>query len=200
MPSSCLCRLPRCVFPYSYTQPYPRSVPYCSPAARSTGGEVRSLVSYPRKETTHPAALSLWWCSVTPVLIYKTPGHRLHHLHLSINREGRWAPQMFHNHFFLHFSLFSTAPWDLANSKPVHSLMLSSHLFLCLPYLLRPFTVPCKMVLARPEERETCPYHFNLRLFTMVKRSSCVPIACWIMARTSSLVAWSLHGMCSIIC
>ena len=34
---------------------------------------------------------------------------------------------------FLHFFLFSTALWDSANSKPVHSLMLSSHLFLCLP-------------------------------------------------------------------
>ena len=48
---------------------------------------------------------------------------------------------------FLHFSLFSTALWDMANSRPVHSLILSSHLFLCLPCLLAPFTVPCKMVL-----------------------------------------------------
>ena len=56
---------------------------------------------------------------------------------------------------FLHFSLFSTALWDLVNSRPVHSLMLSSHLSLCLPCLLPPFTVPCKMVLARPDERET---------------------------------------------
>ena len=52
---------------------------------------------------------------------------------------------------FLHFSLFSTALWDLPDSRPVHSLMLSSHLFLCLPCLLPPFTVPCKMVLARPD-------------------------------------------------
>ena len=37
--------------------------------------------------------------------------------------------------------------------------MLSSHLFLCLPCLLPPFTVPCNMVLARPDERETCPQH-----------------------------------------
>ena len=42
---------------------------------------------------------------------------------------------------FLHFSLFSTALWDLPNSRPVHSLKLSSHLFLCLPCLLPPFTV-----------------------------------------------------------
>ena len=44
---------------------------------------------------------------------------------------------------------------DLPNSRPVHSLILSSHFFLCLPCLLPPFTVPCKMVLARPDGRET---------------------------------------------
>ena len=68
---------------------------------------------------------------------------------------------------FLHFSLFSTALWDLANSSPVRSLMLSSHLFLCLPHLLSPFNVPCEMVLARPDEQETCPYHFSLDPFSM---------------------------------
>ena len=56
---------------------------------------------------------------------------------------------------FLHFSLFSTVLRDLPNSRPVHSLILSSHFFLCLPCLLPPFTVPCKMVLARPDGRET---------------------------------------------
>ena len=47
--------------------------------------------------------------------------------------------------------------------------------FLCLPCLLPPFTVPCKMVLARPDERETWSYHCSLRLFTMFRRSSCSP-------------------------
>ena len=61
-----------------------------------------------------------------------------------------------------------------------------------------PFTVPCKMVFARPDERETWPYHCSLRLFTMV-RSSCGPIACWILAQTSSLVTWSLYEMRSIL-
>ena len=51
--------------------------------------------------------------------------------------------------------LLSTTLRDLANSRPVHSLMMSFHLFLCLPCLLSPFTVPCKMLLARPDERET---------------------------------------------
>ena len=52
------------------------------------------------------------------------------------------------------------------------------------------------MVFARPDERETWPYHFSLRLFTMVRRSSCGPIACWILARTSLLVPWSLLSGC----
>ena len=106
--------------------------------------------------------------------------------HLSFNREGCWATTDDFETSYLHFSLFSTALWDLANSRPVPSLMLSSHLFLCLPCLLPPFTVPCKVVLARPEERETWPYHCCLRLLVIVRRSSCGPIACWILARTSS--------------
>ena len=100
---------------------------------------------------------------------------------------------------FLHFSLFSTALWDLPNSRPVHSLMLPSHLFLCLPCLLPPFAVPCKMVLARPDEQETWLYHCSLHFFTIVRRSLCGPIACWILAWTSSLVTWSLYETCSIL-
>ena len=80
--------------------------------------------------------------------------HHPHH-HQSHNRVGCWGTTDDFATSFLHFSLFSTALWDLANSRPVHSLMLSSHLFLCLPCLLPPFTVPCKMVLARPDQRDT---------------------------------------------
>ena len=78
------------------------------------------------------------------------------------------APQMISQPVSSIFSLFPTALWDLANSRPVYSLMFSSHLFLCLPCLLPPFTVPFKMVLARPDKRETWPYHCSLRLFTVV--------------------------------
>ena len=96
------------------------------------------------------------------------------------------------------FPLFSTALWDSTNSRFVHSLLLSSHLCLCLPCLLPPFTVPCKMVLARPDERERWTYHSSLSLFTMARRSSCGPIACWILARTSSLVTWSVRCVVSL--
>ena len=69
---------------------------------------------------------------------------------LSLNRQGRWSTTDDFTANFLHFSLFSTSLWDLANSSSVHSLILSSHLFLCLPCVLPPSTVPCKMVLNRP--------------------------------------------------
>ena len=58
--------------------------------------------------------------------------------------------------------VFSIAFLDLVNSRLANFLMLSSHLLLCLPCLLPPFTVPCKMVLARPDEWETRPYHCSL--------------------------------------
>ena len=122
-----------------------------------------------------------------------------HHHNQSLNREGRWGTTNDFATSFLHFPLFSAALWDLPNSRLVHSLMLSSHLFLCLPCLLPPFIVPCKMVLAKPVERETRAYYCRLRLFMTVSRSLCGPVARWILARTSSLVTWSLYRMCSIL-
>ena len=64
--------------------------------------------------------------------------------HLSLKHEGRWGTTDDFATSFLHYSLFSTALWDLPNSRPVHSLMLSSHLFLCLPCLF-----PLPLCLAR---------------------------------------------------
>ena len=95
-----------------------------------------------------------WWLRFAPypLLLSVLSFHlHFHHHHLSLNREGRWGTTDDFTASFLHFSLFSTALWDSANSRPVYSIM-SSHLFPC---LLPPFTVPCKMVLARPDERET---------------------------------------------
>ena len=77
------------------------------------------------------------------------------HHHLALDCEGRWGTTDDFATSFLHFPLFSTALWDLANSRPVPSLMSSFQLFPCLPCLLPPFAVPCKVVLARPDERET---------------------------------------------
>ena len=74
---------------------------------------------------------------------------------LYLHCEGRWGSKDYFTTSFIHFSLFSTALWNLAICRPVHSLMLSSHLFICLPWLLPPLTVSCKMVLTRPDEQET---------------------------------------------
>ena len=64
-----------------------------------------------------------------------------HHHHLSLYREGHWGTTDDFATSFLNFSLFSTALWDLLHSRPVHSLMLSSHLFL--------FFFPLSLCLAR---------------------------------------------------
>ena len=51
-----------------------------------------------------------------------------------------------------HLVLFSAALVELAKSIPVHSLILSFHLFFCLPFVLCPYTVPCRIALAKPED------------------------------------------------
>ena len=108
-----------------------------------TVGDDCTTLATPRDATTEAKQLCL------------NHHHHRHH-YLSLNHKGRWGTTNDFATSFLHFFfLFSIALWDLANSRPVPSLMLSSHLFLCLPRLLPPFTVPCKMVLARSDERET---------------------------------------------
>ena len=94
-----------------------------------------------------------------------------------------------------HLDLFSAALVELAKSIPVHSLILSSHLFFCLPLFLFPFTVSCRIVFAKPEDLETWPNHHSFRLLTRVRSSSYSPMAAWIFLRTSSLVTWSLYEM-----
>ena len=68
----------------------------------------------------------------------RSPLVRTLHLHLSLNREGRWDTTDDFTTSFLHFSLFSTTLWDLTDPRPVHFLMLSLHLFFCLPCFLPP--------------------------------------------------------------
>ena len=92
-----------------------------------------------------------------------------------------------------HLDLFSAALVELAKSIPVQSLILSSHLFFCLPLFLFPFTVPCRNVFAKPEDLETWPNDLSFRFLTRVRSSSYSPMAAWIFLRTSSLVIWSLY-------
>ena len=111
------------------------------------------------------------------------------HLHLSSNHRGRWGT----TGNFTVSSIFFCSPLPSGTWRtPGLSIppISSSHLFFRLPSLLPSLTMPYKRVLARPDERETCPYHFSLRLFTIVTGSSCGPIACWILARYLSWEAW----------
>ena len=94
-----------------------------------------------------------------------------------------------------HLDLFSAALVELTKSIPIHSLILSSHLFFCLPLFLFPFTVPYRIVFAKPEDLETWPNHLSFPFLTRVRSSSYSPMAAWIFLQTSSLVTWSLHEM-----
>ena len=114
----------------------------------------------PKKNTSHGNEVlpdQKGPCTQLTVRLHGVDGEYAHRLpyNLSLNREGRWGTTDDSTTSFLHFFLFSTALLDLANTGPVHSQMLSSHLFLCLPCLLPPFTEPYKKGLARPDERET---------------------------------------------
>ena len=85
------------------------------------------------------------------------------------------------------FSIFPCSPLP-SGTWQTPGLSIPDVVFLPLPLSALssfPFycTVPCKMVLARPDEPETCPYYCSLRHFTVVRRSLCGPVACWILAR-----------------
>ena len=86
---------------------------------------------------------------------------------------------------------------ELAKSIPVHSLILSSHLFSCLPLFLCPFSVPCRIVVAKPKDLETWSNHLSFRFLTRVRSLSYSPVAAWIYLQTSPLgYLWSAHYSC----
>ena len=90
------------------------------------------------------------------------------YLHLSCSLADHWGTTGDFTTNFLHFSLFSAFHSMIFHSRPIQSLMLSSHHFLCQPLRLPPCTFPCRTVLASPDGHVTCPYHFSLHLFTEV--------------------------------
>ena len=85
---------------------------------------------------------------------------------------------------FLHSSLSSAFQRASSNPNRVHCDMLSSYLFFCLPFLLNPCTVPCRIIFAGPVDLVMCPYHLNLSFLTPVMRSSYGPITCLIVFLT----------------
>ena len=90
-----------------------------------------------------------------------------------------------------YLSLSSAAIRRSPNSIPVHSTILSSHLFVCLPFLLPLFIVPCRIVFVMPEDFEMWSYCLSFRFFSMFRlRSSCTPIAFWFCCNLLD------HGRC----
>ena len=135
-----------------------------------------------------------------PVTAIQTVLQLLYHLHLSLNREGRWGTT---DDFTTSFSIFLCSPLPSGTWRtPGLSIpwcCIPITFSVCLVFFPISLSVPLKMVFTRPNEQQTCQYHFSLCLFTMVRRSSCGLIACWILAHTSSLVTWPLYEMLSIL-
>ena len=79
-------------------------------------------------------------------------------LSLSLSHGGcRWGANDELKTSRLHPSLSSACLIASPILSPVHSVMLSSHLFLCLPLFLCPLTVPWSTVLTSPFPLVTCP-------------------------------------------
>ena len=94
-----------------------------------------------------------------------------------------------------HLVLFSAALVELAKSIPVHSLILSSHLFFCLPLFFFLSLRPVGLSLLNQKTLRHGQTIFSFRFLTRVRSSSYSPMAAWIFLRTSSLVTWSLYEM-----
>ena len=135
----------------------------------------------PPKETCHtPAENFLCLCSAGAECagLGQRFNHKVNnllhlhlHLHLSCSLADRWGSTGDFTTDFLHFPRFSAFRRMMLFSRPVPYLMLSCHRFLCLPLRLPPCTVPCKTVLASPDGRVTCLYHFSLCLLPEVRNS-----------------------------
>ena len=104
------------------------------------------------------------------------------------------APQMITQQSFFTFPLFS-CPGCAGKVHCCLFFILSSNVFFCLPLFLLPFTVPCRIVFAKPEDLETRPNYIYFSFLTMVRRTSYSPTAAWIFLRPSSLVIWSFYKM-----
>ena len=126
--------------------------------------------------------------------------YHLHHLHLSLNCRGSWGTTEDFRTSFLHFSLFSTALWDLMNSRPVNSLIVVFPPLLLSPLSSSPFDCVLQNAFGQAWWMgDMCiPLQFA-SLYNIVRRSLCGPIAYWILAQTSSLVTWSFYEMRSIL-
>ena len=103
--------------------------------------------------------------------------HAISILFYPLTLEGRWGTTDEFATIPFHLVLFSAVLAQLAKSIPVHFLIVSSHLFFCLPLFLFPFNVPCMIVFAKPEDLERWPNHLSFCFLTRVRSSSYSPMA-----------------------
>ena len=137
------------------------------------------------------------WPSLVQQVLFTNSIHYIHYnsysiLFYPIILESHWGTADEFATIPFHLVLFSAALVELAKSSPVHSLILSSHLFFNLPFLLFPFTMPCRIVFVKPEDLETWPNHLSFPFLTRVRSSSYSPKAAWIFLQNSSMITWSL--------
>ena len=90
--------------------------------------------------------------------------------HWHCSAATRFVPRVMRN--FRHLWRSSAAISLVLKSRPVHSLMLSSHLFSCLPLFLLSGTVPCRTFLQRPLDLVTCPNHRDFVVAVLINISS----------------------------
>ena len=87
-----------------------------------------------------------------------------------------WAPQMISQQFPPFFPvLHCPLGLDELQACPFPDVVFPP---LPLSAFSSPFHCALQNGLARPDEQNILPYHFRMRLLTMVKRSLCSPIAC----------------------
>ena len=118
-------------------------------------------------------------------------------LPVSRTHQGRRATLLTSATIFCHLRRSSAALWLLLKSRPVHSLMLSSHIFFCLPLFRFPGrpTVPCTIFLQRPINLITSPNNRNF-LYPSFYYIFVRTVGCLYFLHTISFVMWSLYEMC----
>ena len=139
--------LPHVTWVLYHMLPGPSTTCYLGPLPHVTWAHYHML---PTRTSTIKSVIQMLLHAPTSTHNEARSSHRTYPLTLRVVG----APQMILQPTSSIFSLVSTALWDLAYSRPVHSLM-SSHRFSCRPCFLPTFDLPCKMVLTRPDEQET---------------------------------------------
>ena len=119
----------------------------------------------------YPFLICIYWVKMVNITTLRQIVSSLCVLHFtsyispgSGDRRGITVSATSSRHLFLSSVLLRLS----LNTFPVHSVMLSSHLLLCLPLFLFPCTVP-----GSPDELVTCPYHFVLDMVNW-KRCRCL--------------------------